>query len=169
MDPKQAPLGVPIRFRLQLPAGGDLPEQAEIRIQDATGGQRSATLPRLAGGAAQYQTMVDQLPGGSYRAVVVAPPLGAPPTVEFNVVAPPSEQANLRSDFESLQRLAELSRGRAYTADQAADWLEELPAGRATRLGSLPPRPIWNQHWVALLFVGLITAEWLLRRRARML
>jgi hypothetical protein len=89
--------------------------------------------------------------------------------VEFTVTAPPGEQANLRADQEGMRQLAEYSRGKAYNSDSARSLFEQLPLGKPTRLGNLPPLPLWNSHWIALTFVLLLTAEWLLRRRARML
>jgi hypothetical protein len=44
--------------------------------------------------------------------------------------------------------------------------LAGLPPGRPVRIQTLPPRPIWNHPLVGLLLVGLLTAEWLLRRRS---
>ena len=85
------------------------------------------------------------------------------------ITAPPGEQANLRANQEEMQFLAEHTRGRSYTSKDASQLFEHLPPGKPTRLGTLPPVPFWNSHWFAGLFVTLITSEWLLRRRARML
>lgn len=168
-EPKQAGLGIPVRFQLRLATGIQLPESATIQMVNSDGWEQAATLARVVGNPNTYQGTVEQLAAGEYRAVVVSPPMAAPPAVEFSVVAPPGEQANLRVDLDSMQQLAELSRGKSYDEASATRWMEELPAGRATRLGSLPPQPLWNSTWVALLFLTLITAEWLLRRFARML
>jgi len=43
--------------------------------------------------------------------------------------------------------------------------LEELPKGRQVRIESLPPEPLWNSSFLVLLVIGLLTAEWLLRKR----
>jgi hypothetical protein len=169
VDPKQSQLGTPVRFRLRLPTGVLLPESATTVLSTVEGVQRSEELTRVAGSANTYQTNVTQLEPGHYRAVVTQPPLAEPPAVEFTVIAPPGELAKLRADIEALTQLAQLSRGRLLDADNAHQWIEQLPEGHPTRLGSLPPQPIWNSSWVAGLFVLLITGEWLLRRHARML
>lgn len=169
VHPKQAKLGSPVRLQLRLPLGEGLPSNAELSIEGPEGYRRSLALPQVHNSGATYSGVVEQLPTGSYRAVVVQPALVKPPSVEFSLTAPQAEQANLRADAESMQQLAESTRGRAYLPKDADRWYRELPPGKSLRLGSLPPKPIWNQPWVAVLFIALITAEWLLRRRARML
>jgi hypothetical protein len=146
-----------------------LTESSSIQLVSSDGLERIETLLRVAGTPNSYQGTVEQLTAGDYRAVVITPALTAPPAVDFSVVAPPGEQANLRADVESMQQLASLSRGKSYDGESAVKLLEELPEGRPTRIGSLPPQPLWNSTWVAILFLVLITAEWLLRRQARML
>jgi len=168
-EPKQAKLGSPIRLQLKLPVGEGHPSNAELRIEGQAGFQRTVSLPQTPGTSATYQGTVDQLTTGAYRAVVVQPAMANPPAVEFSMIAPQVEQANLRADVESMKQLAETSRGKAYSADEAQQWFRDLPPGQSLRLGNLPPQPIWNQPWVAMLFIGLLATEWLLRRRARML
>jgi hypothetical protein len=168
-EPKQAKLGTPIR--LQLGLSGDLsePEDAAVRLTGPDGFDRTVTLERIIGSRSSYGAMLEELPPGEFRAILVDPPLANPPATDFSVVAPQSEQANLRSEIEAMELLAEGSQGKSYRGDQADGWLDALPRGRPIRLGTLPAQPIWNRHWVALLFVLLISAEWTLRRYARML
>ncbi len=168
VEPKQATLATPVRLRLRLPNSSNLPEAAVIRISGNDGSQRNQSLPRLAGSMNSYQVVLNQLPAGSYRAVLTTPSLESTTAADFVVIAPPGESANLRADAASMKQLAELSRGKFHDESNASQWIDQLPAGRPTRLGSLPPQPIWNSPWVALLFIGIITSEWLLRRRARM-
>ncbi len=172
VDPKQAQLGRPIRLQLLLgseSSGQQTPETAELTLESSEGVRRSIALIRTTQEAPIYQSTVSDLSPGSYRAVLLSPIEAAPPSVEFTVTAPPGEQANLRADQEAMRQLAEYSRGKAYNSDSARSLFEQLPLGKPTRLGNLPPLPLWNSHWIALTFVLLLTAEWLLRRRARML
>lgn len=169
VEPKQSVVGSPVRLRLRLPTGISLPESATVRLSSSDGGVRSETLARIAGTSNSYQCILNQLGAGNYRAVVTSPTLTDQPAVDFSVTSPPGEQANLQADSAAMKQLAVASRGKQYDDSNAGDWLKELPAGRPTRLGSLPPEPIWNSAWIAALFVGLITAEWLLRRHARLM
>ena len=47
--------------------------------------------------------------------------------------------------------------------------LDELPPGRQVPIESLPPQVLWNQWWLLLTFLGLLVAEWILRKRKGML
>lgn len=168
VEPKQANLATPIRVRLRLPSSIELPETAMIRINGSDGSQRTQSLPRLAGSMNSYQAVLNQLPAGSYRIVLTTPMLESSTAADFVVLAPPGESANLRADVAAMKQLAEISRGKYYDESNAAEWVDQLPPGRPTRLGALPPKPLWNSPWVALAFICIITSEWLLRRKARM-
>jgi len=197
VEPRRAKWSQPIRFELQLgkdadtkTSGGRLDEgrvdggrleggrlgvgrldgdRAELMIEDANGKKIALPLARDLGASRTLSATKSDLPPGSYRAVVFQPSLPQPPSESFNVVTPPGEQANLRADWNAMRQLAEQSRGRFYFANQAQRLFDELPAGKPARLGTLPPLPLWNSPWVAAIFVLLLTSEWLLRRKARML
>ena len=68
-----------------------------------------------------------------------------------------------------MKSLAKQTRGRHYETSEFVALFENLPKGTVTRLGALPPTSIWNAWWVALGFVALLTVEWIIRRRVRML
>ncbi len=172
VDPKQANLGQPIRFQVTL--GGHRiaaseNTEVELAIAGSDGRDRNVKLPRIGQTGSIYQATISDLAPGSYRAVLLRPISEAPPSEDFTITAPPGEQATLRANVEGLRQLAEQSRGRFYLESDAQQLFDELPPGKPTRLGPLPSVPIWNAWWVALLFVVLITSEWILRRRCQML
>ena len=172
IEPRRAKLSQPIRFELQLGKDADAKfgdQRAELTIEDGAGKKSLLPLSRDPGASRTYSATKADLPPGTYRAVVFQPSLQQPPSESFTVVTPPGEQANLRADWTAMRQLAEQSRGRFYLANQAQRVFDELPPGKPARLGTLPPRPLWNSPWVALLFVLLLTSEWLMRRKARML
>ena len=70
---------------------------------------------------------------------------------------------------DELREAAALSRGKFYTIATAGDLLAELPPGRHVRMEALPPVPIWNSWKIAVLFVGILVTEWILRKRAGLL
>jgi hypothetical protein len=90
---------------------------------------------------------------------------GEAPQVLFSIQGPTGENTRKGADLDDLQRAASESGGRLLNIDQLEDLPRVLPLGRQVRLQSRPARPIWNNPWLALLFVVLITAEWLLRKR----
>lgn len=171
IEPRRSNLGQPIRFELRL--GADASEatasSVELKLEDGTGTTTSLTLAKDASGSRQYSTVKSDLVAGNYRGVLFRPSLSKPPSAEFAIVAPPGEQTNLRADWSALRQLSEISRGRFYLPEDGQRMLEELPPGKPARFGALPEIPLWNQPWVAMLFVGLLTCEWLLRRKMRML
>jgi hypothetical protein len=72
-------------------------------------------------------------------------------------------------DAAELTQAATTSLGKFYRWHQARGLADDLPRGRQVRIESLPPRPIWNAPLLAGLFVVLIAAEWLLRKRVGLL
>ena len=187
IEPRRAKWSQPIRFELQLakdadakgsegqadvarpPGGRAEAARAELMLEDASGKKIALPLARDMGASRTYSATKWDLPPGSYRAVLFQPSLQPPPSESFNVITPPGEQANLRADWTAMRQLAEQSRGRFYLANQTQRLFSDLPAGKPARLGTLPPLPLWNSPWIAALFVILLTSEWLLRRKARML
>lgn len=172
VEPRRSKLSQPVRFELQLGKDADAKARegrAELTIEDSAGKKSVLPLARDVGANRVFSATKSDLPPGTYRAIVFQPSLQPPPAESFTVVTPPGEQANLRSDWSAMRQLAEQSRGRFYLAQEAQRLFDDLPPGKPARLGTLPPLPIWNSPWVAAAFVLLITSEWLLRRRARML
>jgi uncharacterized membrane protein len=172
IEPRRSKFGQPIRFELNLRGESNSAashQAVELMLEDSNGSKTPLALSRDVGAQRTYTTTKSDLLPGNYRAVVFQPSLQKPPSENFAIVTPPGEQANLRSDWSALKQLAEQSRGKFYTTENSGKLFSELPQGRPTRFGTLPPIPIWNQPWVPTLFVVLIACEWLLRRKLRML
>jgi hypothetical protein len=72
-------------------------------------------------------------------------------------------------DVVELREAAKISVGKFYRFHDAGKLLADLPRGRQVRIESLPPKPIWNAPLLAGLFVALIAAEWMLRKRVGLL
>ncbi len=172
VEPKQVTFGQPVQFQVKLNGQSSAVEATDsVEIALESNGRRNKTLKLLRAGQASsvYQTSISDLKAGSYRALLVRPITDAPPSEDFVITAPPGEQASLRANVDGLQELAEQSRGRFYLEEHASRLFAELPTGKPTRLGALPSIPLWNSWWIALLFVTLITTEWIFRRKFQML
>ena len=138
-------------------------------LETPDGKTERLALRRAAAERGLFQAVVNPLQAGDYRAWIVAPELGAsPPAVEFRVSPPAGEFAETRMDADAMRRAAEISGGRYFTIETAGDLAEQLPRGRPTPVESLPPRPLWNSWPVLALFLGLLAAEWILRKRRGM-
>ena len=107
---------------------------------------------------------------GTYHVWMATPSSeGSAPATDFLVVAPPGEFETVRMDLAELTAAAKLSRGRFYEIADAGSLAGDLPPGRQVPIESLPPVVLWNQWWVLLLFLCLLIAEWILRKRKGML
>lgn len=117
-----------------------------------------------------FEGVAGQLPEGRFHAFVAQPTLeGAAPTADFQVVAPPGEWERTQLDAADLRRAAEASGGRYYTFQTASRLLNDLPEGRQVPIERLPPLVLWNRWPILALVVGLLGAEWWLRKRKGML
>ena len=170
--PRQAKPGQVVKIQANLGneiAETDLPRVVEVAIAGVQGDQRTLTLERTPNNRRQYAANISDLTPGDYQLRLVRPVTDTPPITTLTIVAPPGEQATLQADWEGMNTLAERSRGRFYSSADAQQLFAELPQGRPSRVGALPPAPIWNHPLLLLLFTALLTAEWLIRRKVRML
>jgi hypothetical protein len=141
-----------------------------VVVQREGSERRSVTLRRNSSDRGVFEGSSAQLPDGQYRAWVAAPTLeGQPPSLQFAIVAPPGELARTQMDAVELREAAKISVGKFYRFQDAGKLLADLPRGRQVRIESLPPKPIWNAPLLAGLFVALIAAEWMLRKRVGLL
>jgi hypothetical protein len=166
-------LGDPVRLRVRFFDDRLAPQSDDgvVTVVQREGGQRrNLTLSRSSAARGDFEGGADRLPAGNYRAWIGTPTLeGRPPAKEFRIVAPAGELARTKMDSAELKLAAQTSRGRFYRFDAADALLGDLPRGRQVRIESSPPEPIWNAPLLAGLFVVLIGAEWLLRKRVGLL
>jgi hypothetical protein len=141
-----------------------------VVVQREGGERRNITLRRNATARGVFEGAAGALADGKYRAWIASPTLeGQPPSQEFQITAPPGELARTRMDAAELTGAAKISFGKFYRFGQTGKLLDDLPRGRQVRIESLPPKPLWNAPLLAGLFVVLIAAEWLLRKRVGLL
>ena len=146
----------------------ELPKSASVLLTWGSE-QRTVNLSPSTRNGRIYNSQIKGLSPGDYRALLVQPATSEPASTDFQVQAPPGEMAELKADLTAMESLATVSRGRLYRLEALNQLLEELPGGASSELSSLPPTPLWNRWWVALLFTVLIAVEWMIRRKYRML
>lgn len=136
-----------------------------VRLDKHGGPQRSIVLNRIDTARGTFAATVGDLSPGAYHAWMLAPVLsGAAPSCDFQVIDQDQELSRLRTQTDEMEQAARISRGGYYLPGDAAKLLKNLPPGRRVRIQALPPQPLWNSWKLALLFVGLICGEWVLRR-----
>ena len=106
---------------------------------------------------------------GTYHAWVARPefPENSPST-DFRIEAPVRELKLRGMDRSELMRAAEVTRGRYYSLARATTLPEDIPRGRPVAIHSEDPIRIWNRWELLILFCVLLTSEWLLRKRLRL-
>ncbi|MBA4186462.1 MAG: hypothetical protein C0467_00445 [Planctomycetaceae bacterium] len=131
------------------------------------------TLARVPGPGVQYETLVTRTPEGEYRFTLTDPepqPGVSPPSAVARVLPPLNERDRVQLNKSDLAAAAAVSNGGFYTlatADQVFDDLKNLQ--RVPLNQPCPPVELWNSPWVFLLIALLLSAEWLLRKRERLL
>ena len=151
-------------------------EEAEVRVElrQLSGTPRTAAsllLERRAGKPGEYTGGLPGVGPGEYAAEAVASRLGAEvgrDTTQFTVETYSKEFADTRQDAGFLREIAARSGGRYAGPEAAADLARELPRS---------PQPVllhseievWDTLPLFLVFVLLLSAEWLLRRQRGLL
>jgi len=186
------PIKVTVQFPDNAPVPGGLPgprpgPQNEVKViaeykpESKTGDLadtevQTMQLAKVEGSWATYEGLLTRTREGKYRFWLSAPdvskqqPNGQKPSAEATVVQPPGELDRLRMNQQEMSQAAEASRGRFYTLATADRVLDDLPAGTRIALNTpREPQLLWN-HWLCFLLVmGLLTSEWLLRKRKHLL
>lgn len=124
---------------------------------------------RVAATRGLFESRLGPLAPGSYRASLMAPvPKELPPSVEFTVVQSDGELSRLGIDAAAMSRAARHTGGRFETLPAAERIFDALPEPQPVLLETLPDRPLWNRWPLLMIFLGLLTLEWTLRRRLGM-
>jgi hypothetical protein len=188
--------GEPIKVTVKFPDTGPVPGQPpggrpgamlEVKVVAEPSPPGSANNPadkevqtlhlaKVEGSWATYEGLLTRTREGKYRFWLSTPdvskqqPNGQRPSAEATVVLPPGELDRLRMNREEMKLAADMTDGRFYTLANASDVLDELPQGMPVALNTPgPPTLLWN-HWLTFLLVlGLLTAEWFLRKRKHLL
>jgi hypothetical protein len=179
VNPHLASIGDPIavRARATNARGEPLSAVLQLTVEKTGAGDSTADeAPRrlefepMPDSADIVHTSVAGLPAGTWRFTVSSehPELHGVSEVREVIVrsAAARELVDLRADAQGMARLALLGKGRAGRAEEVEEMVRDLaphlkPELRArTRTLSL-----WDNYLVLVLFAGMLTAEWFLRKR----
>jgi Mg-chelatase subunit ChlD len=166
-DAPAPPEGTVVRVQVQrtpLPNADGSPGMGEVESQDLL-------LTRVKGERAEFEGVLTRTPEAVYRFTLVEPDAGPnPPRAEAKVLPPPTERERLDMNRQALVAAASISHGGFYTLDTAEKVFDDLRDLEPIELNEpRPPIALWNHPAVyGLLFLALV-AEWLLRKRERLL
>jgi hypothetical protein len=141
-----------------------------VAVERRNGEKRTIVLNRSAGHPTVFEGLATSLPLGVYHAWIASPSFrDAPPSVDFRVEAASEELLRRSLDRHELEQTARITHGDFSTLIEAESLPSRIPPGHPIPLSTRDRIPLWN-HWeILVLFAGLLTAEWILRRRARLL
>jgi hypothetical protein len=132
-------------------------------------GERPIELKRVPGHRDIFEAVFSQSEDGGYRVRLTSPLLESPPTIEFTVVPPPGELDRVQMNEPELRQVAQTTGGEYLPLGRAEELFDDLPPGRKVALHTDPPLALWNTWPVLSVFLGLLTLEWIVRKRNRML
>ena len=174
VDRREYRRGEPVRMRVRFLDDRQAPPEDDgvtLVVEHSGDKNRRLTLHRVGGGnRGVFEGTLGNPTDGEYHVWVAAPSLpGEAPAADFRVVAPPGERARLQTDVAELRSAAADTKGRFYTLETAGKIVRDLPAGRQVKTEPLPPVVLWNHWLLAPLVIGLLVAEWVLRKWGGML
>jgi hypothetical protein len=85
-------------------------------------------------------------------------------TTEFQVAEVDRELADTNVDLANLERIANLTGGERLSMQEISK-LASLVNTEPMTIEVRSERPLWDNGWVALLLIGLVGIEWIVRRR----
>lgn len=164
--------GQPVTLRVRFVDERFLPTDASgvtVMVERKGEGRQPVKLTRLRESPTMFEGQVARLSDGTYHAWVSQPAFNeAPPSTDFRVEAPLRELQRRGMDKTDLLLAAKQSNGRFYSLDVVDTLPGEIPLGTPIPLQTDNPIPLWNRWEVLSLFAMLLTSEWMLRKRWRL-
>jgi hypothetical protein len=169
-DRRRYQRGQPIQLRVRFPNPGLAPTgDVTVEVRRKGQGPRKLALKLAPGTRNVFEGALPQTAEGEYEVRLVPPPSLDPiPTAEFRVEAPINERQRIEMNEPELVQAAEATSGKFYTPLDAETLLKDLPKPSKVPLDTDPPIPLWNTWPVLMLFLVLITTEWVIRKRKQM-
>ena len=144
-------------------------ENVTVMLERQGDVSRPVKLSQLEKSPTVFEGSYSNITEGAYHTWVSQPILqGTPPSDDFRVEVSQRELLIRDMNQNDMQKTAKETRGKyfhIFTADQLS---RAIPAGHPVPLENEEPIPLWNRWEFLILFTLLITAEWLLRKRFRL-
>ncbi len=165
--------GETVNLRVRFFNEADAPQAADgvkLNVEKRGGSVQEVVLARVPQAPTVFEGQFRRAADGNYHAWITAPDFPqAPPSVDFRVESPERELRVRGLDRNEIAAAAKISRGRSYSLSTVETLPDEVPAGRPVPIRSEEPIRIWNRPEILALFVLLLTTEWLLRKRLRLI
>lgn len=181
-------VGEPIKVTVTFPDGGGDTKQAgpkidaktkvEVEVVNVLTGAKELPLElkKIEGSRNVFEGTKETRKDGKFRFRLATPnvassqPDNEQPSAEAIVELPPGELDRLRMDYAEMNKAASATNGGFFSLANANEVLEVIPQVQGPKFDSpVPPTRLWNQWWVLLIIVSLITSEWILRKMKHLL
>ena len=112
-----------------------------------------------------YTAELKGLPEGNYQVVWKETDSETSLTADFRIELAQQELKDRNLNQDGLSQIAEQTGGRYADFVAARQFPELIPPGQKILLEALAPQPLWNRWELLVLLFGLLTVEWILRKR----
>ena len=141
-----------------------------VTVERKGEGRQTVKLNRVRELPKTFEGQLTRLSEGSYHGWISQPAFSeAPPSVDFRVEVPQRELLRRGMDKTDLKLAAASTHGRLYTIDDVDRLNSEIPRGTPVPLETDEPIPLWNRWELLALATMLMSAEWLLRKRWKLM
>ena len=163
------PIVIRVRFPNPALAPGSREVTVEVERKGGTG-PRKLSLKAAPNSPSLLEGVLPQAVEGEYTVRLLPPPVleGGLPSTTFRVDPPAGELEHVQMNEPEMIRAASASGGAFYTPTDTEALLTSLPKPLQVPLDADPPIPIWNTWPVLVLFLTVLVAEWVLRKRKQM-
>ncbi|HUQ68443.1 MAG TPA: hypothetical protein VM165_02905, partial [Planctomycetaceae bacterium] len=144
-------------------------DAVRVVVERSDEGRREVTLNRLPYLPSVFEATLNGLAAGSYHAWLSSPSSErSPPAADFRVESLHRELQRRAVDLADLQLTARKTQGTIVPLAEVANLPSRIPTGRVVPLEQGRPLPLWSRFEPLLLMMSLLIAEWVLRRRWRL-
>ncbi|OYW24208.1 MAG: hypothetical protein B7Z55_02765 [Planctomycetales bacterium 12-60-4] len=159
---------VPIEFGARDDSGQPVPD-AEFSVEIIKPGGKKESLAVRKGTDSSFADFTNTDLPGDYWARVEARHggslIGMEASTRFIVDPTDLELDQPNADYETLQKIADITGGQLLRPEDLAGFLKRLTEMKLEDLTRVTVLPLWDNWWLLLAFVGVMTAEWALRKR----
>ncbi|MFH1299529.1 MAG: hypothetical protein ABIK07_00610 [Planctomycetota bacterium] len=172
LDRKIYQQGDTVQFRVKFLDERQIPTDTEnvtVMLERQGEASRPVKLSQLEKSPSIFEGSYSNITEGAYHTWVSQPILqGTPPADDFRVEVSQRELLIRDMNQSDMQKTARESRGKYFHIFAADQLPRAIPAGHPVPLENEEPIPLWNRWEFLILFTLLISAEWLLRKRFRL-
>jgi hypothetical protein len=164
--------GETVNLRLRFLDESLIPKEKDgvtVMVERRGDTQQTVQLAQLPQDSAVFEGQITRAAEGAYHAWVAKPSFKeAPPSEDFLVESQSRELSKRSLDRAELAQTAETTRGKFIPLEDAEDLPSIIPPGQPVPLETQEPISLWNRPEFLVLFALLISAEWLWRKRLRL-